>query len=113
MHAHIDPEQQEHIRIVKAVARMRRNSLFAFLLLALSAMLVAAGFFAWGEQNVFVLLGMAIGIVSIFTVAYIKFLKPACPACGTILMPSGKFSIGTLDRPRCAGCGVSFEMNRR
>jgi hypothetical protein len=113
MNAHADPEKAEHIRVVNAVRRMRRIALYAMLLFALLTMLALGVFFVWGQENVYLMVGMLLGLTLIFTIAHIKFVKLACPACGLQLMPAGKFSIGTLNMPRCAGCSVSFERDRR
>jgi hypothetical protein len=113
MNAHADLEQEEHIRVVKAVTRMRRVDFYITLLFVLLAMLGLGASLVWGKEDGYLFIGMLFGLSLTFTVAYIKFVKLACPACGMQLMPSGKFSIGTLNMPRCAGCDVSFEMDRR
>ena len=113
MNEQADLEQEEHIRIVKAVARMRRADLYAMLLMGLLTMLSMGVFFVFLPEDVDLSFGMLLGLTLICTVACMKFVKLACPGCGMALTPPGNFSSGTLQKQRCEGCGVSFEMDRR
>ena len=113
MNEHADLEQEEHIRIVKAVARMRRADLYAMLLFGLLTMLSMGLFFVFLPEDVDLSFGMLLGLWLIFSVAYMKFVRLACPGCGMALTANGTFSTGTLNKRRCEGRGVSFEMDRR
>jgi hypothetical protein len=113
MNEHADLDQEEHIRIVKAVARMRRADRYAMLLIGILTMLSLGVFFVFVTEDVDLLFGMLLGLTLICAVAYMKSVKLACPGCGMALTPPGKFTGGTLNKRRCEGCGVSFEMDMR